>query len=117
MYKAKNSSHKEPNPIKMLDDIENVDLLLNENELILINAFYNSLESFNQITEDLEYAYSVNKFNEREIKNLFELILKVMKYKNKTKETDVTSRKKSLVRTFFELPEIISKKIYYIRSK
>jgi len=117
MSNQKNNSKKEPNPLRILDDIENVDTMLDEHELDMINTFFESFDSFNQITDNLEYAISNNKLNERDIENFFELLLKVVKFKNKSKLSEEIPRKNRLIRTFFELPEIISRKILLIRSR
>jgi hypothetical protein len=116
MNNQKKDYKKEPNPLRVLDDIENVDSILDGHELDIINTFFNSFESFNQITDNLEYAISNKNINERDIENFFELLLKVVKFKNKSRLGELP-RKNNLVRTFFELPEILFKKILLIRSK
>lgn len=116
MNDQKKGYKKEPNPLRVLDDIENVDLILDGHELDMINTFFNSFDSFNQITDNLEYAISNKNINERDIENFFELLLKVVKFKNKSRLGDIP-RKNNLVRTFFELPEILFKKILLFRSK
>jgi hypothetical protein len=117
MNNQKNSSKKEDNPLGILDDIENVNLILDEHELAIINSFFKSFESFNQITDNLEYAVSNNQLNERDIERFFDLLLKVVRFKKKSKQREKTHSKNSLVRTFFELPEILFKRILLFRSK
>ena len=116
MNNQKKDYKKELNPLRVLDDVENVDSILDEHELNIINSFFNSFESFNQITDNLEYAISNKNINESDIENFFEVLLKVVKFKSKSKLGDIP-RKNNLVRTFFELPEILFKKILLFRSK
>ncbi|MFC1803737.1 hypothetical protein ACFL0D_07215 [Thermoproteota archaeon] len=97
-------------PLDDLDNIENIEVVLDEEELRLINLVFNEVEEFNQITDTLEQALSSNIISHYQFKKIFKTIIKVVYYKISLNMP--LQAKKSLVRTFFELPEIISKKIH-----
>ena len=101
---------KNKNPPINLDEIENIQTILNEEEIRLISNIFNEIEEFYQITDTIENALSDNRTNYQQLNTLFKTIKKVSYYKILQKKQDQT--KKSLARTFFELPEIISKKIH-----
>ena len=99
-----------------LDNIENIDDTLNEEELRLINLVFEELDGFNEITDALENALTNNTISHYQFKKIFKTMIKVIYHKvsiNAPKQP-----KKSLIRTFFEMPEIINKKIhlYLIRN-
>ena len=85
MSKAKKNSNNNSNPINMLHDIENVDSILTGNELKKINDLFNSLENFNQITEQLETVIIKNNLTEYDIKFLFYSIKKIVNHRVKSR--------------------------------
>ena len=97
-------------PLSDLYNIENIQTILNEEEIQLISNIFNEIEEFNQITDTIENALSDNRTNHQQLNKIFKTIKKVAYYKTLLKIQE--QPKKSLVRTFFELPEIISKKIF-----
>ena len=99
-------------PLDNLYNIEDIDTILNEEEIRLINNVFNELEEFNQITDSLENALSKNLITDYQLNKIFKTIKKIVYHKTSLKMGK--QAKKSLVRTFFELPEIISKKIHLL---
>ena len=95
--------------------IENIKEILNEEEIILINNVFSEIEGFTQITDTIENALSNNRTNQQQLNKIFKAISKVAYYK--TSLNIHRQPKKSLVRTFFELPEIISKKIFQYKYR
>ena len=96
-------------PLEGLDNIENIEDVLDPEELRLINIVFDELEEFNQITDTLENALTNNMISHYQFKKIFRTIIKMVYYKVFINMP--SQPKKSLVQTFFELPEIISKKI------
>ena len=118
MNKTKKNSKNDLNPINMLHDIENVDSILTGNELKKINELFNSIENFNQITEQLETVIIKNTLTEYDIKFLFYSIKKIVNHKIMSDEEKPVMSKKKLgfAQTFFELPEIISRRLSLDKS-
>ena len=96
-------------PLFDLYNIENTKKILNDEEISLINNIFNEIEEFYQITDIFENALSTNQLNHQQLNKIFKTITKIAYYKASLKTHK--QPKKNLVRTFFELPEIISKKI------
>lgn len=97
------------NPLDMLDNVEDIQTVLSDEELMLINIVFSELEGFDQITDDLEKALSKNIITHNQLTKIFKIITKTVYYKISLKMN--TPAKKGLARTFFELPEIISKRL------
>jgi hypothetical protein len=86
------------------------------------------INNITQIIEYLEKSREENSLREQDLKKLFEIVSKLMTYQeepsdvpskkmelNKSyqeKQIDTSSRKKGFARSFFELPEIITRKIF-----
>ena len=104
-------------PLIDLYNIEDIQTMLNDEEIRLINTVFNDIEEVNQITDTIENALSNNRTNYQQLNKIFKTITKIAYYNTTLKVR--TQPKKSIFRTFFELPEIISKKIhlYLYRSK
>ena len=104
------------NPIDNLDDIENIVEVLDEEELRLLNLVFKELDGFSQFTDCLEDALTYNKISQYQFKKIFKSMMKVVFYKVSLKTP--LQPKKGLTKTFFELPEIIQKKIelYLIKN-
>jgi hypothetical protein len=98
-------------PLSDLYNIENTQKILNDEEISLINNIFNEVEEFYQITDIFENALSTNQLNHQQLNKIFKAITKIAYYKTSLKAHK--QPKKTLVRTFFELPEIISKKIRF----
>jgi hypothetical protein len=98
-------------PLSDLYNIENTQKILNDEEISLINNIFNEVEEFYQITDIFENALSNNQLNHQQLNKIFKAITKIAYYKTSLKANK--QPKKNLVRTFFELPEIISKKIRF----
>ena len=96
--------------ISDLNDIENVDVVLNEEDIKLLNRIFNELDTFEQITDHLELAISDNEINHAQLHQLYKIITKTVYFKTSLNRN--VKRKKSIIKIFFELPEIISKKFY-----
>ena len=102
------------NDIKKLqdiEDIENVDTVLTEEEVILLNKVFSELYAFDQITDDLEVALSDNKINHSQLNQLYKIFTKTVYLKVSLNRNNPP---KGFAKTFFELPEIISKKLFSI---
>lgn len=108
MNASKNKENE--NPINMLHDIEDIDTVLNKDELKIINSLFNSIDNFNQLTDSIEKGLIKNKLNEYQIKMLFNSIIKVANYKKYERKHE-KPEKLGLTKTFFELPEIITRRI------
>jgi len=103
--------------INILDDIENVDLILTEEEVKKINTLFKSIDNFNQITEQMEKVIIKNNVTESDFRILFNSVKKIVAHKvgNNIKSSEYR-RKMGLTQTFFELPEIISRKLSINKS-
>lgn len=101
---------KNKDSLNNIYNIENINMILDEEEIKVINKLFNELEDFFQITDNIENALTDNRINYNQINTLFDTIKKVAYYKTSLKTHKAP--KKNLVRTLFELPEIISKKIH-----
>ena len=95
--------------IDYIDDIENIIEVLDEEELRLINLVFNELDGFCQLTDSLKDALVYNKVSHYQFKKIFKSMIKVVYYKLSLNVP--IQQRKSLGKTFFELPEIIYKKI------
>jgi hypothetical protein len=102
------------NPLYMLHDMENVQEVLNSAELKTINNLFNSLDNFNHILFTLEEDVVKNNITINDLKIVFNSIIKLVEHRNiKNIKRD---KKMGLTKTFFELPEIISRKILQIKN-
>ena len=79
------------------------------------------INNINQITEYLEKSVEKNSLREQDLKKLFEVVSKLMTYQEESNEIFSTKMELTkscartnmgLVRSFFELPEIISRRIF-----
>ena len=95
----------------MLKNIENIDAVLSEYELQKLRKMYSTIENFNEITESLTKNIVSNKINESDLISIFNLIKKTAKTGEKIQPVTDYSTKRGLVRSFFELPEILSNKL------
>ena len=91
------------------DNIENFDDVLDNEELRLINLVFEELEGVKQITDSLERALTENRISNYQFKKIFKTMIKLVYFKVSVNVPQ--QPKKGLIRTFFELPEIINKKI------
>ena len=80
------------------------------------NVFFN-MEDFNMVTENIVMALSDNKIDRRDLRVLYNSILKVVIYKNKIKLTEEKQNKNSYIRTFFDLPYILNKRLFKTRAR
>ena len=101
-----------PKKLTDIEDREITDIVLNEEEIKLLNNVFSELEDFEQITDCLETAISDNKINHAQLNNLYKIFTKTVYFKVSLNRN--TKPKKGIIKTFFELPEIISKKLYSI---
>lgn len=114
MDDSKENSKVNDNPLYILHDMENVQDFLNNEELKTINNLFNSLDNFNHILFTLEKDAVKNNITINDLKMVFNSIIKLVEYKNiKNIKRD---KKMGLTKTFFELPEIISRKILQIKN-
>lgn len=113
MNKVEKNSKNYTSPISILHNIEDVKLILTEEEVKKINTLFNSLDNFNQITEQLENEIVKNNLTENELKILFNSIKKIVNHRieNSLRKTSGQKKKLGLTQTFFELPEIISRRL------
>jgi hypothetical protein len=102
------------NPLYILDDIENVKDVLNDEELKIINNLFNSLDNFNLILYNLEKDVVKNNITINDLKIIFNSIIKLVEHRN-IKKIKI-DQKMGLTKAFFELPEIISRKILQIKN-
>jgi len=84
-------------------------IVLDEEELILINKVFKELQGFDQVIDDLEQALSNNLITHYQLKKIFKIMTRTVYYQISLNCSGKTE--KGLARTFFELPEIISKKV------
>lgn len=98
--------------LEQLDDIENVDQILNSEEIKIINTVFNDIDNFKQIIDSLEYALNNRILVESDFKILYASIVKMVKSRAEKKGAEERKEKRSLAKTFFELPELISKKFF-----
>ena len=100
-----------------LETIENVDIILNQEELKLLNKVFYELNGFDQMTDELGKAISDNKINHLQLNQILKIITKTVYFKMELNSS--SQPKKGIINTFFEIPEIISKKVhlYIYRSK
>jgi hypothetical protein len=110
MKTSKNIRKKSENPIHILHDIEDVNSVLTEEEIGKINRMFESIEEFNQITEYLEKNITENRLKERDLKTLYDIVSKLTIHREKPKETYLKNI--GLTQAFFELPEILSKRLF-----
>ena len=88
-----------------LENIENINEVLTREELDEINSLFISLENFSQIIDDIENIINKNDLNEKSVAKLFTLILNIREKRNV--QLPAKSDRMGLMKTFFELPEIL----------
>jgi len=112
---SKEKSSIDDKPLKMLEEIENIQEILTDSEIRLVNNVFFNMEDFYRITENIEMALSDNKIDRRDLRVLYNSILKVVIHKYKIKVTEEKQKKHNYIRTFFDLPEIINKWLFQTR--
>lgn len=101
------------NPIYLLNNIEDVNSILSESELNELKKMFNSIENFNEISEGIEKNIVKNRLNKCDIITIFNLVEKISHNRdNENHIKHVHSEKVGLARSFFELPEIISRRMF-----
>jgi hypothetical protein len=103
----KNSTDEDP--LRMLEDIENIQEILNDTEMRLVNDVFINMNDFYRITENIERALTDNRIDIRDLKVLYYSILKVVSHRKKKRDREEKKKKRNYIRTFFDLPEIINK--------
>jgi hypothetical protein len=110
MEKTKKSIKDSKKSMSVLDDIEKVKEVLTEEELRTLDELFYSMNDFNQILDDIENLIIKNNLNEGDLGQLFKIIIKIKENRIELK-VKKKSDKMGMTKSFFELPEIISRKI------
>ena len=97
------------NKLTDIEDCEAIDVVLDVEEIKLLNKVFDEIEDFEHITDCLERAVSDNKINHSQLNQLYKIFTKTVYLKVSLNRN---TPPKGFAKTFFELPEIISKKLF-----
>lgn len=95
------------NPIHVLDDIEENNVILSKQERIRLEEMFESIDDFNLIYDFIEEKIVKNGISENDLLTTYNIISKLNQKRARPKIVE----NMSLTRSFFELPEILSRKI------
>jgi len=95
------------NPMYLLDDIEDTKVMLSKQEIYKLEEMFESIDNFTEVFEFIEEKIVKKGISEHELLSLYKIITKTLHNINQQKATE----KISYTRTFFELPEILSRKL------
>ena len=113
MKDSKKSRENKDNPIYLLNNIEDVNAILSEDELYKIREMFNSIDNFNEITEGIEKNIMKNRLNKNDFIAMFNLVDKIAHNRDKARPLELDyPEKMGLAKSFFELPEIISRRLF-----
>ena len=112
MKSSEKKVEKKENPIYILNDIECVDTVLSEYELHKLREYYSTIENFNEITEYLARNIKSNRIDQRDIIIFFNILKKITLTKRTARPLYNYQEKRGLARSFFELPEILSHRLF-----
>ncbi len=91
------------NPLHILEDMENLEEILDDQEIRLLNNIFADMKDFYLITDCIETALSERIIDRRDLRVLYNSILKVVMHNVRR----VEEKDNNYVRAFFNLPEII----------
>ena len=94
-------------PLAKLDDIENVNEVLSKSDIDLINSVFNSMEDFNQIIDNFEYALGEKEIDKKDLERILNSMFEVVNYRIREKVQKTRKKRSLLFRLIFELPELI----------
>lgn len=115
MGASKEKSRMDDNPLNILEDIENIQEILNDQEILLVNNIFVDMKDFYRITECIELALSERKIDRRDLRVLYNSILKVVMHDYHVRMAEEKQNKRNYLRVFFELPEILNKWLFHAR--
>lgn len=115
MGASKEKSRMDDNPLNILEDIENIQEILNDQEMLLVNNIFVDMKDFYRITECIELALSERKIDRRDLRVLYNSILKVVMHDYHVRMAEEKQNKRNYLRVFFELPEILNKWLFHAR--
>ena len=115
MGASKEKSGMDDNPLNILEDIENIQEILNDQEILLVNNIFVDMKDFYRITECIELALFERKIDRRDLRVLYNSILKVVMHYYHVRTAEEKQNKRNYLRVFFDLPEIINKWLFHAR--
>jgi len=115
MDASKEKSGMDDNPLNILEEIENIQEILNDQEMRLVNNIFVDMKDFYRITEYIELALSEKKIDRRDLRVLYNSILKVVMQNYHVRTVEEKQKKRNYLRVFFDLPEILNKWLFHAR--
>jgi hypothetical protein len=116
MNPSEERSGTDDDPLNMLEDLENIHEILNEQEIRLVNSIFVDMNDFYNITDRVEAALSEKKIDRRDLRVLYNSILKVVIHNHHVRSNaERKNRERNYVRSFFDLPKIINKWLFNAR--
>lgn len=111
MGSPKEKSGMNGNPLHILEDMENLQEILNDQEIRLLKNIFVDMKDFYLITDCIEIALSERKIDRRDLRVLYNSILKVVMHNVRR----VEEKDDKYMRAFFNLPEIIHEWLFTAR--
>ena len=115
MGASKEKSGMDDNPLNILEEFENIQEILNDQEILLVNNIFVDMKDFYRITECIELALFERKIDRRDLRVLYNSILKVVMHYYHVRTAEEKQNKRNYLRVFFDLPEIINKWLFHAR--
>ena len=115
MGASKEKSGMDDNPLNILEEFENIQEILNYQEILLVNNIFVDMKDFYRITECIELALFERKIDRRDLRVLYNSILKVVMHYYHVRTAEEKQNKRNYLRVFFDLPEIINKWLFHAR--
>jgi hypothetical protein len=115
MGASKEKSVMDDNPLNILEDIENIQEILDDQEMRLVNNIFVDMKEFYRITECIELALLERKIDRRDLRVLYNSILKVVMHNYHVRMAEEKQKKRNYLRVFFDLPEILNKWLFHAR--
>ena len=103
------------NPLNILEDIENIQVILDDQERRLVNDVFVDMKDFYRMTECIELALSERRIDRRDLRALYGSILKVVMHSYHVRTAEEKQKKPNYLRAFFDLPEILNKWLFHAR--
>ena len=111
MNKFDRNEKDNQDPLSELYDIEKIDRILNKEEMNDLRKMFDSIDNFNVLIENFELNIANNNITKQDIITLFDIVKKKHDYIERRETYEKPTGKMGLARTFFELPEILSRRI------
>ena len=115
MGASKEKSGMDDNPLNILEEFENIQEILNYQEILLVNNIFVDMKDFYRITECIELALSEKNIDRRDLRVLYNSILKVVMHNYHVRTVEEKQKKRNYLRVFFDLPEILNKWLFHAR--